>query len=65
MQERVQTGHVFPVRTAVPPKIQEPVRQPLFNSNLVNELISVIPREKCLIAPLWFEDAQLWGVDVS
>jgi hypothetical protein len=26
---------------------------------VINELISVIPREKYLIAPLWFEDAQV------
>ena len=63
MQERVQTGHVFPVGTAMPPRFMRPFVSRSLTPTLINELISVIPREKCLIAPLWFEDAQLWGVD--
>ena len=63
MQERVQTGHVFPVGTAMPPRFLRLFVSRSLTPTLINELISVIPREKCLIAPLWFEDVQLWGVD--
>ena len=48
-----------------PPRFKSPFVSRSLTPTLINELISVIPREKCLIAPLWFEDAQLWGVDVS
>ena len=48
---------------ACPPRFMRPFVSRSLTPTLINELISVIPREKCLIAPLWFEDVQLWGVD--
>jgi hypothetical protein len=53
-------GSCFPVGTnGHTPRSMRPFADRSLTPILINELISVIPREKFLTAPIWLEDTQL------